>query len=102
MGNIFCTREGIGSSSLERAAEPKRAIVIVNNSDPDHINEASPQPNLRTKRGKQVVLLTQIQPEPFSEMSSDQQWRQNRITTTFCKSVTGSATALMLSAREQK
>lgn len=44
MGNIFCTRQRIGSSSLERAAEPKRATVIVIKSDRDHISETGLRP----------------------------------------------------------
>lgn len=52
MGNIFCTRQRIGSSSLESAAEPKRATVIVIKSDRDHINEAGPLPDLQNKARK--------------------------------------------------
>ncbi|KAM7370159.1 hypothetical protein PAMP_011437 [Pampus punctatissimus] len=52
MGEHFCTRQGIGSSSLERVAEPKRATVIVIKSDQDHINEAGPRPDLQNKAWK--------------------------------------------------
>lgn len=52
MGNIFCTRQRIGSSSLERAAEPKRATVIVIKSDRDHINKTGPRPDLQNKAWK--------------------------------------------------
>lgn len=52
MGNIFCTRQGIGSSSLERAAEPKRTTVIVIKSDRDHINETGTRPDLQNKAWK--------------------------------------------------
>lgn len=52
MGNIFWTRQKIGSSSLERAAETKRATVIVIKSDQHHINETGAQLDLRYKEWK--------------------------------------------------
>lgn len=52
MGNIFCTRQKIGSSSLEKAAETKRATVIVIKSDRHHINETGAQLDLRYKAWK--------------------------------------------------
>lgn len=45
----FWTRQRIGSSSLESAAKPKQAMVIVIKSDQDHINKTGPLPDLRNK-----------------------------------------------------
>lgn len=52
MGNIFCTRQRIESSSLEKAAEPKWATVIVIKFDWDHINETGLLLDLQNKAWK--------------------------------------------------
>lgn len=68
-------------------------------SNRDHISETGPQLDLRDKAWKTSCSLTQIYPERlFSKMSSDPQQRQSRISTTFCKSMTWSTSALILSA----
>lgn len=69
MGNIFCTRQRIGSSSsLERPAEPKRTTVIVIKSDRNHINEAGARPDLQNKAWKTSRALN---PNPSRTILKD-------------------------------
>lgn len=68
MGIISSTRQGIGSSSLGRAAEPERAMVIVIKSDRDHINMAGLGWTSRGTRGKQAVLFN---PNPSRTIHRD-------------------------------